>query len=207
MLSSKQKNKPLNIILLGDPAAGKETQARFLIKKFPLYDFDMGRELTRLRFENPEIDILLKKNYDHGKLTPTHVIRKILTNTIQLIPRAKGILFDGHPKMLGEAKLVNKLLGLEDRVKPIVIYLSIPLEETVIRMHDRKGYFSGKFGKRADDTDTALKNRVKYYRTNIAQVTEFFKTQYMFKKVSGLGTKEEVNKRLLATIRSMTTNG
>ena len=35
---------PLNIILLGDPAAGKATQSKLLMQKFPLYDLDMGKE-------------------------------------------------------------------------------------------------------------------------------------------------------------------
>lgn len=194
---------PINIILLGDPAAGKATQSEFLVKKYKLYDFDMGKELTALRIKNQSADAVLKNNYDKGKLTPTKIVREILRSTIQNVPATQGILFDGHPKMLGEAQLVHKLLKQSHRLKPVVIYLSIPLEETVKRIHSRKGYFNGKFGKRSDDSDTALKNRTRYYRINIAQVIEFFKQHYNFVKISGMGSVAEVHKEMMKALTEL----
>jgi len=198
--------KPINIILLGDPAAGKATQAAFLVKKFKVYDFDMGKELSKRRSKNSALHSKLKENTDKGKLTPTAIVREILKETISKVPPARGILFDGHPKMLGEAKLVSRLLESQHRTKPLVIYLSVPLEETVKRMRDRQGYFKGKFGKRADDTDKALRNRVKYYRHNIAQVVDLFKSKYEFIKISGLGSVSEINAKILDTVSSYTKN-
>ena len=196
------KLKPVyNIILLGDPAAGKATQAAFLVKKYNLFDFDMGKELSRLRSKDKQIDSLLKTNNDKGKLTPTAVVRKILRDTIAKIPSSSGILFDGHPKMLGEAKLVRQLMVKNKRTSPLIIYLTIPLEETVRRIKSRKGYFNGKFGKRADDNSQALRNRAKYYRTNISQVIDYFKQTHKFIKISGLGSRSSVETRLNKEIK------
>lgn len=191
-----KQTRPINIILLGDPAAGKATQAEFLTKKYGLYDFDMGKELNLLRSTNPEIDEILKRNTDKGNLTPTQIVRGILKDKIAQINPEVGILFDGHPKMLGEAKLVAKLLKQASRSATIVIYLSVPSQVTIERIHSREGYFSGKFGKRADDSVAALKNRVKYYRKNVSQVIDFFKSQYPYKKISGLGSRQEVFKHI-----------
>jgi len=191
---------PLNIVLLGDPAAGKATQAALLVKKFKLFDFDMGKELSQRRNHDGQLHSVLQKNTDKGNLTPTAIVRGILRETIGAVPAKKGILFDGHPKMLGEAKLVVNLLKAQHRSDPLVMYLSIPLDETVRRMHDRSGYFKGKFGKRADDSDLALKNRVRYYRKNITQVVNFFESKYHFKKISGLGSQAEVQERVLAAV-------
>jgi len=69
----KQK-PPFNIILLGDPASGKATQAKRLIKKYHLYNLDMGKEVKK-----PAV----KARYDYarttaiGNLTPTVVVRDI----------------------------------------------------------------------------------------------------------------------------------
>lgn len=193
--------KPFNIILLGDPAAGKATQSSILIKRYPLVDFDMGRELNKRRQADKNLDLLLKSNTDKGKLTPTRVIRKILKETIKSTPQDKGILFDGTPKMLGEARLVALALKEEGRSNPLVLYVSVPFSETMSRMRLRKGYFTGKFGKRPDDTDVALKNRVRYYRTNIAQVVNFFELKYRFKKINGVGTVRQVAQRLEVEIK------
>lgn len=196
----KTDDRPINVILLGDPAAGKATQSELLVKRYKLLDFDMGKELTRLRKKNKKIDSVLSDSSDKGNLTPTKIVRKILIETVGNVPSSIGILFDGHPKMLGEAQLVSRLLKKYRRKDPTVLYLSIPLDETIRRMSDRKGYFSGKFGKRADDTDAALKNRARYYRKNISQVVSFFKQHFKFKKVSGLGSVSQVEQRVIKAL-------
>lgn len=189
--------KPLNIILLGDPAAGKATQSALLCKKFKLIDLDMGKELRRIKNKELRSRYNLKDTLEKGRLTPTQLVRGILEDKITSAPQFKGILFDGTPKMLGEAKLVYKWLKQQHRKDPIVIYLSVPVSETMRRMSDRKEYFRGKFSKRADDNDKALKNRIAYYRKNISEVINFFQTKYKFKKISGLGSREEVSKKIM----------
>src|SRR4051812_14218281 len=104
------KTTPLNIILLGDPAAGKATQAAFLVKKYPLYDLDMGKELRILKRKDPKVRALLEGSYDKGNLTQTDLVRSIHKQRIESTPKNKGILFDGNPKMVGEARLITKWL-------------------------------------------------------------------------------------------------
>lgn len=193
----KQETAPLNIILLGDPAAGKATQASLLAKQLPLYDFDMGKELRILKRKDPQVKKLLEGTYDKGNLTQTDLVRSIHKNKILSAPKNKGILFDGTPKMVGEARLIEKWLKQTGRTKVIFIYLSIPMTETVKRMTGRVEYFKGKFSKRADDNVQALQNRVKYYRKNVAAVITFFKQRHPYKKISGLGTTDEVRKRIV----------
>ncbi|HYF05075.1 MAG TPA: nucleoside monophosphate kinase [Patescibacteria group bacterium] len=189
--------QPINVILLGDPAAGKATQSELLVKKYGFYDLDMGKILRNLNEQGGEVSERLKATLDKGKLTPTDIVREIHKQACYNTPANQGILFDGNPKMLGEAKLVAKHLKAAHRKDPIVIYLSIPMAETIKRMTERTEYFAGKFSKRADDNAHALKERVKYYRKNISQVVAFFEKIYPFKKVSGLGTVAEVHARIV----------
>ena len=190
--------QPLNIILLGDPAAGKATHGRYLAKKYQLYDLDMGRELRALEHNRAlRKKYQLDKTLDRGKLTPTELVRQLLRDKIHSTKKQQGILFNGTPKMLGEARLVAKWLKQEKRAKILFIYLSIPLAETMRRMTSRKTYFRGKFSKRPDDNNQALKNRVAYYKKNISQVVNFFKRQYPFIKISTLGTIPQARQRLL----------
>jgi adenylate kinase len=193
--------KPFNLILLGDPAAGKATQAAMLVKKFGLYDFDMGNEQVLLRQKNKKVDREMKTTTDKGHLTPTWICRFIQQEMFTKVPAAQGILYDGTPRMLGEAKLATRLLKQHHRRDPLVIYLSIPFAEILKRISLRKGYFGGKYGKRVDDTAEAVKNRARYYRTNVAQVIKYFKSEYKFKKVSGLGSPAQVQKRILKIVK------
>ncbi len=198
----KKTKLPLNIILLGDPAAGKATHGRFLAEKYRLYDLDMGRELRGL-----EHNKILRKKYrldktlDSGKLTPTELVRNLLRDRIHATAKTQGILFNGTPKMLGEAKLVAKWLRAEKRDRVLFIYLTISLKETIRRMTSRKTYFRGKFSKRPDDNNQALKNRIAYYKKNITEVVAFFKKLYPFAEISTAGTILAAKKRLLESVK------
>lgn len=197
-----QKAKlPLNLILLGDPGAGKATQGAILAKKYNMFDYDMGRELTILRDKNKEVNLAQERTADKGILTPTKIVRELNKTKILSLPNSKGILFDGHPKMLGEAKLIAGLLKKQKRSKPLVIYLSIPESEVVKRISKRKGYNETKYNKRADDSLQALKNRARYYKKNIKEVIQFFQSQYDYKKIDGLGTRSEVSKRIAKVVQ------
>lgn len=195
-----QKRPVLNIFLLGDPAAGKATHATYLCKHYSMYDFDMGKELRNMRERGGAVKNKLTQTYDKGKLSPTDMVREISRQKILTTPKNLGLLFDGHPKMLGEAKLIVKRLKEQGRTNPIVIYLSIPMSETVKRMTERKADFAGKFGKRTDDNPNALKERVKYYRKNIKEVVSYFKTLYPYKKISSDAPVPEVRKILVKLI-------
>ena len=197
-----QKREPLNIILLGDPAAGKATHGAYIAKKYKMYDLDMGRELRALEHNKTlRKKYKLDKTLDSGKLTPTELVRDLLHDKIHSTKSGRGILFNGTPKMLGEAKLVAKWLKQEKRGRVLFIYLSIPLKETIRRMTARTTYFKGKFSKRPDDNNKALKNRIKYYQLNIKQVIKYFKKLYPYAKISTLGSIPEAQARLLKQIQ------
>lgn len=195
---------PLNLILLGDPGAGKATQAELLSKKYSFLDFDMGRELTLARQRDKEIDLVLKRSTDKGVLAPTKIVRKIYSDRLRKVSSKQGIVFDGTPKMLGEAKLLTSLLKALKRPNPLVIYIKIPETEVVKRVLGRKGYENTKYSQRSDDNLQALKNRAKYYKKNIKQVTSYFDKLYKFYCIDGMGTKTEVNRKIHKIIKEYT---
>lgn len=181
--------KPFNLILLGDPASGKGTQAARLAKKYRLYNLDMGREVrkpaARAQFDYAKTTAV-------GKLTPTAIVRGIFTRVIAGMPTRRGILFNGTPKMINEAKLVTRELARSRRADPLVIYLHIPASEIYKRAGKRQ---------REDDSARALRNRQRYYREQISRVVAFFDNTYSVKRISGMGTKAAVQKKIEASIQ------
>jgi adenylate kinase family enzyme len=192
------RKAPFNLIVLGDPGSGKATQAAYLVKKYHLRDLDMGKEVmkpaARARHD-------FAKTTAKGKLTPTHVVRDIFERVIKTTPQAQGILFNGTPKMIGEAKLVARLLREHGRRDPFVMYLKIPMREILRRTAKRRISVRGKLVKRDDDQPEALKNRRKYYDQQISKVVAFFKSKYEFRDISGMGSRSEVQKRIAAILR------
>jgi adenylate kinase len=192
-----QRHKPFNLILLGDPASGKGTQAARLAKKYHFFDLDMGREVrkpsVRAQFDYAKTTAV-------GHLTPTVIVRGIFQDVIRAVPSEKGILFNGTPKMINEAKLVARLLKQQKRSNPLVIYLSIPANEMLKRAGLRRECVNGKLVKRDDDNARALRNRQKYYKEQISRVVAFFGERYTVKKISGVGTEAAVAKKIEAAV-------
>jgi adenylate kinase len=197
LVIATKKKSPFNIILLGDPASGKATQADKLAREYRMYDLDMGKEVKKPA---------ALAQYDYakttaiGKLTPTVVVRKIFENAIGSVPDGQGIIFNGTPKMINEAKLVARLLKQNKRKNPLFIYLHISTKETLRRALKRREYINGKLVKRDDDSERALRNRRRYYKEQVAHVVDFFKERYEFRKISGMGTEAEVATRIGAVI-------
>ncbi|MDO8516006.1 MAG: nucleoside monophosphate kinase [bacterium] len=189
--------KPLNIMLLGDVASGKGTQAARLAKRYKLYDLDMGRELRR---EKDRFDY--SKTAARGILTPTKYVRRILKNKIESMPPRQGILFDGTPKMIGEARLVVRLLKQAGRKDPICIYVSIPVQEIIKRAQLRVDYKGKRVIRREDDRPEAVRNRLRYYGIQKKKVAAYFRSKYGLAKISGLGTKAQVYARIVKHIES-----
>jgi len=190
--------KPFNLILLGDPASGKGTQAARLVKRYRFYDLDMGRELRgsslRAKFD-------FSKTTAVGKLAPTVVVRDIFKKNIDAVSDGTGILFNGTPKMINEAKFVARLLKQNKRRDPFVIYLTIPAGEMFKRAAVRREYVRGKLVKRDDDSMRALRNRQKYYQEQVSRVVAFFDERYTVKRISGMGTEAAVAKKIETAIK------
>ncbi|MBI2623015.1 MAG: nucleoside monophosphate kinase [Candidatus Liptonbacteria bacterium] len=188
------KKAIFNLILLGDPAAGKATQAVKLLARYPqLQEFDFGNWLRSL---SPRAAKRVKFEYTmRGNLTPTQFARAKFKEVIFTTPLSRGVFLNGNPKMLGEARLVCKWFREAKRTDPLVLYLSIPKREILkrigIRAHE---------GGRSDDRMEHLRNRMRYYAKDISAVVRFFEKQYRFKKISGMGTRADVYRRLTGYI-------
>jgi adenylate kinase family enzyme len=190
---SAGKTEPITIILLGDIAAGKATHSHFLRRNYGCIELDMGRELRRMKKNHPKTAELLAGTMDRGKLAQTELVREIIQKFISRTPKNRGILFDGTPKMIGEARLVRKWLAESGRTSEniLVLYLKISKAEMIKRMHLR-----GAAEKRSDDTLAAVQNRIKYYKKNISAVSDFFKKHYAYKTVSSMGSIPQVEKNI-----------
>lgn len=100
----------MNIVFLGVPSCGKGTQAEFVSKKFDLVHLSVG-ELLRKKAEDP-CDPLgqgIKEKINKGFLVDDNLIMQIIESFISGLSSDEGILFDGFPRSLEQAKLLDVL--------------------------------------------------------------------------------------------------
>ncbi len=183
----------INIILFGKPGAGKGTQAQFLKKRFNLKHISTG-EIFRNNIKNEtKLGVLAKSYMDNGDLVPDNVTIQMLKSEVQKSNNANGFIFDGFPRTISQAEVLDSFL--ESIKMEITATISLEVKETVLeeRLINR-----GKLSGRSDDQDIdKIKNRFKEYNIKTSPLKNYYKSKNKLYAVSGIGSIDQIKNRLI----------
>ena len=185
----------LNIALFGPPGAGKGTQSKLLIKKYNLTYISTGDILRREINENSELGQQAKSIIEKGGLVSDEIIVQIIENNISKNLHTNGILFDGFPRTVVQAYILEGLLFKLGVSLTCMLSLEVPREELMHRMLER-----GKIEGRSDDTKEVIENRFREYDAKTIPVAEFYKEKGKYFPINGVGTVDDVFQRLTQAI-------
>lgn len=186
----------LNIVLFGPPGAGKGTQSAFLIKKYNLAHLSTGDLLRAEIKAESTLGLKAKELMDVGELVPDEVVIGMIKNAIEEHVEADGFIFDGFPRTKAQAEALDEML--EFRKEPIVAMLALEVteEELVKRLLGR-----GATSDRKDDsTEDIIRNRIREYEKKTARLKDYYSDQGKFKAINGIGSMEDITKRLVEAI-------
>jgi len=219
--------KPLIIILLGPQGSGKGTQAKFLQKKLNLEYVGSGNLVRkRQRVNDFTGRKLLEVSAKRGEIIPTFLMSKLWAEKFEKLkqkPEFNGFVFDGSPRKLIEVVLVEEALDWYEWQKNVkIILISISQKESIWRLTRRRickdcgrilpyiGEFrklkkcdkcGGKLITRIDDTVEGVKERLKWYKTDVMPVINYYKKQGRLIKINGEQSIENVFKDILKAIK------
>lgn len=185
--------QPHTYIFIGRSGAGKGTQIQLLIEKLKsatshqVLHVETGRSFREFIESNTHTAGLSKKIAAEGGLQPSFL--SIWTWSDLLIKDFTGkehLLFDGMPRRMSEAKILETALRFYNVENPIVIFLDVSEQWAMERLFGRG---------RADDAKEAIEHRMKWYDKDVADTVEYMKhnTYYTFLKINGEQTIQEVH--------------
>lgn len=208
-----------NLIVLGPSGSGKGTQSELLAREFSLKVLDGGEYLRKLMTEKSKNAERTAKTMNKGVLVPTDIVRDWMKKQIFSRPISRGIIFSGQPRMIGEAKLTMKWFRASGRGIPLAIFLKVSGKEVLKRLKKRyicskcrRNYVlnslpkesckacGGEIVKRADDTPKSIKNRLAYFKKQVAQTLKFFKKKGILIEVNGERSVEAVHREIIRKI-------
>lgn len=175
------------ISLYGLPAAGKTTQAELLFKKYGLYQFGMGDKLRAEINAGTALGQKAQETVAKGFLVPDEVIKGILQN-VKKQAQETGIVFDGFPRMIPQAELLEEMLKEINMEVDLFVLLKISPEEAERRIDARS-----ESGGRADDKDPKVVNsRMEVFRKESLPLIAHYRQQGKFIEIDGEKSIAEV---------------
>lgn len=177
----------LNIILCGAPGSGKGTQSQFIVDKYQVSHLSTGDLLRAEIARKSELGNQVNDIISRGELVPDEIMLALIENYMDQLPKdAKGIIFDGFPRTVNQAKELDKLLAKKGE-KAVVIDLFVEEEELVDRLLNR-----GKTSGRADDNLETIRKRLDVFHHQTQPVCAYYSEQGQYYAIDGMGTMQEI---------------
>jgi adenylate kinase len=131
-----------------------------------------------------------------GDLVPDDLIVDIVRRRLPEAGAGAGVLLDGFPRTVSQARALDAMLARDGRAVDFVIALDVPENELVERILRR-----AKLEGRADDTPEAIAERMHEYHTLTAAVLDHYRKQGVrVAEIDGRRSPDEVFERVRRAI-------
>lgn len=181
-------------LLIGRSGSGKGVQGELLEKwlegqgQFVLR-LVTGNEARHLAEQDSVMGRWTKAVLDQGGVLPSWLPASLLISIIaeRLIDPKQIILFDGSPRRVPEAQILDELMKDLSRPLPQAIYLEVSEEECRRRLIERA---------RGDDKKlSAIESRLSWFKTETLPVFDYYGDRVI--RISGQGTIEEIHANVI----------
>ena len=209
-MTTDTMTRPVNLILLGPPGAGKGTQARMLEETFGLVQLSTGDLLREAVAAGTEAGLAAKAVMEKGELVSDEIVIAILSDRLDQPDVTKGTILDGFPRTEAQAAALDDLLSARGQKIDAAISLEVDDEAMVARVSGRytcaacgEGYHDEfkqpatagscdkcqgtDFKRRADDNADTVRTRLTAYHAQTAPLISYYDARGALTRVPAMG--------------------
>jgi adenylate kinase len=210
------------IVLLGAPGAGKGTQADILSRNLKLAHIASGDLFRQALSKGTELGLQAKAYMEKGQLVPNEITIKMVLERIKAPDCRGGIILDGFPRNLEQAKALDEALKKQKKAIDQAVYIKVSQEELLKRLTGRwicrkcqAPYHeiasppkvagkcdkcSGELYQRADDNTETIKKRLQVFFAETAPLIDYYTQAGKLLEIRGEGTVEEIGERIISAL-------
>ena len=198
--------QPQTFIFIGRSGCGKGTQAELLIAQLkekgyvsdanPLFYIETGNKFRDFISKTSHSSRLAKEVMDRSERQPDFLAVWMWSDL--LVTNLMGdehIIFDGTPRSLSEATVLDTALRFYGRANPTVIYLDVSNDWSRERLMAR--------GRADDKTAGDIAKRLAWFESDVQPAIDFYANNpaYHFVKVNGEQPIEAVHEAIMAELK------
>lgn len=204
----------MRIVLLGAPGAGKGTQAKKIIEKYPMPQISTGDLLRAAVAAGTALGKEAKSYMDKGELVPDSVVLGMVEERLKQDDCKKGYILDGFPRNTKQAEALDKMLASLSMSLTAALSVDVPFEDLMKRLTGRRTckscgqmyniYFNrpakdntcdkcgGQLFQRDDDKEETIKKRLEVYNAQTAPLIDYYGKKNILKSVAGTGSIDDI---------------
>lgn len=213
------------VVLLGPPGAGKGTQAKRLAKQVGYLHLATGDLLRSAVARGTDLGKVVRPIMEAGGLVSDELVMGLLKEALAEAGGAHGgqrVVFDGMPRTLPQARMLDELLAEAGRAIDRVILINTSDAVLVGRVAQRRSCVvcgsvynlkakppqvpgrcdacNGELIQRPDDHRETVLARLRKYWQDTAPLIDFFRARGLLIEVSGNGAIDDVAAGVLAAL-------
>ena len=197
----------MKLVILGPPAAGKGTQAEYIVKRYNIPHISTGDIFRENIKNNTELGKKAKSYMDKGLLVPDDLVIALVEDRLNKDDAKEGFLLDGFPRTVAQAVSLDSILDKNEDKLTKVINISVDPEILIERAVGRRVCktcgmtYHVKFNppkeegvcdkdgtkliQRDDDTEETVKTRISVYFDQTAPLIDYYRAQNLLIDIDG----------------------
>ncbi len=212
------------VVMIGQPGAGKGTQARLLSDKCNYPQISTGDLLRNIVSSDSPMAHELRETMNSGRLVDDGILASLLSERTSQADCQGGYILDGYPRNLHQAQTLEDLAASQAKS---VVLISFSLDEDVLlkRITGRRtctrcgeiynifsrppaveGYCDidgAPLARRGDDSETVVRERLAAYRNSTAPLIAYYRDTSRLIEVDAGQPVDQVQKRIIEILGSL----
>ena len=203
---------------MGPPGVGKGTQAAVLADRTGLVHLASGDLLRAHGARDTQLGREAKNYMDRGALVPDNLVITMIVDRMREPDAHNGVLLDGFPRTLAQARELSDRLGPIGRAIDAVVLLTAPRQALLRRIVGRQTcricqspynvFFSptrveavcdlcgGDLHTRSDDNMETARHRLDVYEQQTRPLADYYRETSAVLDIDGTGEPDEVADRV-----------